>query len=531
MLSLTSNELREKWAEFWQSKNHVNLPEASLIADKESTALFNVAWMQPLIPYLAGKEHPLGHRLFNIQKCVRTVDIDEVWDTFHLTFFEMMGNWSLWEYFKNEAIQWSYEFLVEVLGFDPRKLAVTVFEWNDEAPRDEVAASAWKKAWIAEDRISYLSEKNNWWSPGPVWPCGPDTEIFYWVWESEFPPEWSNVKSDEDNWMEIWNNVFMEFYRDEKGNFSKLSQHNVDTGMWFERLCKVLQWKYSIYETDLFAPFISLLEKVVWLKYEGNERKFRIVADHLRTSFMLINDGLTPSNVWAGYVLRMIIRRCYYNLILLKRLGIEEVEVFIKDSFVAFKGLRDFDEERIKKVLINEISQFEKTIHKWEWLLNELLAKITADSNQEKKLSWDQIFMLYDTYGFPLEITKEIAAAKWVELDLEWYKKALENAKEKSRQSTKAMFQKTADWSKYLEWVPATEFVWYENLEYENVKLLKEIETEDGQRILIFDKTPFYPEMWWQNWDTWVIVLDDWREVEVISVQKVAWVILHFIAN
>ena len=158
MLSLTSNELREKWAEFWQSKNHVNLPEASLIADKESTALFNVAWMQPLIPYLAGKEHPLGHRLFNIQKCVRTVDIDEVWDTFHLTFFEMMGNWSLWEYFKNEAIQWSYEFLVEVLGFDPRKLAVTVFEWNDEAPRDEVAASAWKKAWIAEDRISYLSE-------------------------------------------------------------------------------------------------------------------------------------------------------------------------------------------------------------------------------------------------------------------------------------------------------------------------------------------------------------------------------------
>ena len=522
MLNLTSNQLREKWINFWTSKNHVNLPEASLIADKESTALFNVAGMQPLIPYLAWKEHPLGHRLCNIQKCVRTVDIDEVGDSFHLTFFEMMGNWSLGDYFKNEAIQRSYEFLVNELWFDPKKLAVTVFEGNEDAPRDEVAAAAWQKAGIPTERISFLPEKHNRWSPGPVGPCWPDTEIFYWVWNSEFPPEGSNVKDDEDNWMEIWNNVFMEFYRDEKGKFSKLSQHNVDTGMGFERLCKVLQRKESIYETDLFAPFISLLEKTTWLAYHGNERKMRIVADHLRTAFMLINDGLTPSNVGAWYVLRMIIRRCYYNLILLKKLTDQELSNFIKESFIAFKGLREFDEERIKKVLVNEIWQFEKTITKGEGILNDLL-------KQTRKLSGSQIFMLYDTYGFPLEITKEIANAQWVELDLEWYEKALNEAKEKSRQSTKAMFQKSADWSKYLEGIPATEFVGYDSLHYEDSKLLKEIDTEDGQKILIFDKTPFYPEMWGQNGDQGKIALDDGREFDIVSAQKVAGVILHFV--
>lgn len=322
--------------------------------------------------------------------------------------------------------------------------------------------------------------------------------------------------------MEIWNNVFMEFYRDEKWNFTKLSQHNVDTGMWFERLCKVLQWKESIYETDLFAPFISLVEKTTGVSYKGNERKIRIVADHLRTAFMLINDWLTPSNVWAWYVLRMIIRRCYYNLILLKKLNEQELSVFIDEAFVAFKGLREFGEDRIKKVLLNEISQFEKTITKWEWILNDLL-------KSNKRLSWEQIFMLYDTYGFPLEITKEIATAKGVELDLDGYKKALEDAKEKSRQSTKAMFQKTADWSKYLEGIPATQFVGYDSMDYQDSKLLKEIDIEDWQKILIFDKTPFYPEMWWQNGDSWNIKLDDWREFIVSTVQKTAWVILHFV--
>ena len=527
MQSLTSQEIRQRRSDFWTSKAHTHLPEASLIADKESTALFNVAGMQPLIPYLAGKEHPLGHRLFNIQKCVRTVDIDEVGDSSHLTFFEMMGNWSLGDYFKKEAIQWSYEFLVEKLNFDPRKLAVTVFEGNEDAPRDEIAFEAWKKAGLPEERISFLDAKNNRWSPGPVGPCGPDTEIYYRVGESEFPPAGSNVKTDEDNWLEIWNNVFMEFYRDEKGILTKLSQQNVDTGMGLERMCKVLQHKESVYETDLFAPFLHMLEQATELKYADHQRKFRIIADHLRTAFMLINDGLTPSNVGAGYVLRMIIRRGYYNLFLLRKMMKPELEHFIDQAFVAFKGLREFNEPMIKKVLLQEIAQFEKTIHNGEKILTELLDKLTAEG--KKTLGGDQIFMLYDTYGFPLEITKELAADRGVALDLTGYEKALEAAKEKSRQGSKAMFQKSADWSKYLEGIPATEFVGYENLNFSDAKLLKEIDTEEGQKVLIFDKTPFYPEMGGQNGDAGVIELDDGRRLEIVNVQKVAGVILHFV--
>ena len=527
MQSLTSQEIRQRRSDFWTSKAHTHLPEASLIADKESTALFNVAGMQPLIPYLAGKEHPLGHRLFNIQKCVRTVDIDEVGDSSHLTFFEMMGNWSLGDYFKQEAIQWSYELLVEKLNFDPRKLAVTVFEGNEDAPRDEIAFEAWKKAGLPEERISFLDAKNNRWSPGPVGPCGPDTEIFYRVGESEFPPVGSNVKTDEDNWLEIWNNVFMEFYRDEEGILTKLPHPNVDTGMGLERMCKVLQHKESVYETDLFAPFLHMLEQATELKYSDQQRKFRIIADHLRTAFMLINDGLTPSNVGAGYVLRMIIRRGYYNLFLLRKMMKPELEHFIDQAFVAFKGLREFNEPMIKKVLLQEIAQFEKTIHNGEKILTELLDKLTAQG--EKPLGGDQIFMLYDTYGFPLEITKELAADRGVALDLAGYEKALEAAKEKSRQGSKAMFQKSADWSKYLEGIPATEFVGYEHLNFSDAKLLKEIDTEEGQKVLIFDKTPFYPEMGGQNGDAGVIELDDGRRLEIVNVQKVAGVILHFV--
>ena len=527
MQSLSSQEIRQQRTTFRSQKQHQHLAEVSLIAEKESTALFNVAGMQPLIPYLMGKEHPLGQRLFNIQKCVRTVDIDEVGDDSHLTFFEMMGNWSLGDYFKKEAISWSYEFLVEYLHFDPRKLAVTVFAGNQDAPRDELSAQIWREVGLPEEKISYLAAKHNWRSPGAVGPCGPDTEIFYRIGESEFPPVGSNVKSDEDNWLEIWNNVFMEFYRDEKGILTKLAQQNVDTGMGLERMCKVLQDKPSVYETDLFAPFLKVLETFTELSYADHQRKFRIIADHFRTAFMLINDGLTPSNVGSGYVLRMIVRRGYYNLFLLKKMMKAELESFIAQAFGAFKGLRNFDEAMITKVLLTEIAQFEKTIHNGEKILNELLEKLTISG--EKTLGGDQIFMLYDTYGFPLEITKEIASSQNIELDLPGYEKALEQAKEKSRQGSKAMFQKATDRSKYLEGIPATEFVGYDQLSFSDAKLLKEVTTEEGQRILIFDKTPFYPEMGGQNGDSGVIELETWEQVAIVAVQKVAGVILHFV--
>lgn len=335
------------------------------------------------------------------------------------------------------------------------------------------------------------------------------------------------MKTDEENWLEIWNNVFMEFYRDEKGNLSKLAQHNVDTGMGLERMAKVLQNQKSVYETDVFQPFLTMLAQLTGLRYADNTRAFRIIGDHIRTAFMLINDGLTPSNVGAGYVLRMIIRRAYYNLYLLKKLSPSQLSDFIAQAFVAFKGLRDFDEERIAKVLLNEIAQFEKTLQNGEKMLTDILEKLA--SKGEKTLNGDQIFMLYDTYGFPLEITKEIAANAGVTLDLAGYEKALEAAKEKSRQGSKAMFQKTTDWSKYLEGVPVSEFIGYDNLEAENVQLLKDIQTEEGVRILIFDKTPFYPEMGGQVGDMGVIQLDSGEVVQIVSVQKIAGVILHFV--
>ena len=285
----------------------------------------------------------------------------------------------------------------------------------------------------------------------------------------------------------------MEFYRDEKGNLTKLVQHNVDTGMGLERMCKVMQNKVSVYETDLFVPMLDLLAKTTGLNYADHQRRFRIVADHIRTAFMLINDGLTPSNVGAGYVLRMIIRRAYYNLYLLKKLDKAQIETFIEQAFTAFEGLRKFDQERISKVLLAEISQFEKTIVNGAKILTESIDKLHKDG--KKTLEGSQIFMLYDTYGFPLEITKEIAQEKGIELDLLGYEKALAQAKEKSRQGSKEMFSKNADWSKYLEGVNVTEFVGYDRLELENPVLLKDVTTDDGIRFLVFDKTPFYPEM------------------------------------
>ena len=317
--------LRQKREQFRLKNDHKYLPEVSLVASKESTAMFNVAWMQQLVPYLAGKTHPVWKRLFNIQKCVRTNDINSVWDASHLTFFEMMWNWSLWDYFKKEAVKYSYDFLVNELWFDPKRLAVTVFVWDDNAPRDQETYEYWLEAWISSDKISFLWADDNRWSPGPVWPCGPDTEIFYYTWEW-LPPLESNVKDDEDNWMEIWNNVFMQFYRDESWTLTKLPHQNVDTWMWFERMCRVLQNKPTIFETDCFQPILDIISKYTWLQYIWNEKRFRIIADHIRTAALLLNDWVIQSNVWAGYVLRMIIRRMYYNLMLLKDISNDDLK-------------------------------------------------------------------------------------------------------------------------------------------------------------------------------------------------------------
>jgi len=518
MKSISSQELKDLRNKFRESKQHKYLSEVSLVADKDSTALFNVAWMQQIIPYLMGKPHDLGKRVFNIQRCIRTVDIDEVWDASHLTFFEMMGNRSLGDYFKKESVLRSWEFLVspEYLDIDPRKLAVTTFQWDENAQKDEETFWYRKNAGISEDRISYLPAKHNRWSPGPVWPCWPDTEIFYRVGAGDLPPAGSNVENDEDNRLEIWNNVFMEFYRDETGTLTKLKQQNVDTGMWFERMCKVLQGKETIYETDLFWPIIQKIEKLTAKKYTDNLRRMRIVADHLRTSLRLAQDGLFPSNEGRWYVMRMIIRRMYYNLMLINDISVDQCNEFILAS------ANYFGETNKPEVIIEEINWFRKTISNWTKLLDQMLSK-TKDI-----LSGKDIFMLYDSYGFPLELTKEIATEKWINVDEVLFQAALEEAREKSRQWTKEMFKKWTDRSMHLEWIQATKFIWYEQLQSEDIKLIKDF-VVDWKRILIFDKTPFYAESGGQTGDRGSIILDSGETVKIQDVKKYEWVFLHFL--
>jgi len=529
-----SKILRYKRENFRLENNHKYLPEVSLVASKESTAMFNVAGMQQIIPYLAGKKHPLWGRLFNIQKCIRTNDIDEVWDASHLTFFEMMWNWSLWDYFKKESVKRSYEFLVEELWFDAKKLAVTVFEWNQDAPRDEETFKYWKEIGIAEDKISFLWVEDNRRSPGPVWPCGPDTEIFYRVWKSEYPPKESNVKDDDNNWMEIRNNVFMEYYRDDSWRLTKLKNQNVDTGMWFERMCTVLQKKESVFDTDIFRPIIDAIQKYTWLSYKGNERRFRIIADHIRTASILINDWVVQSNIGAGYVLRMIIRRMYYNLMLLKDLSDQDLVWLISESVNFTATIREIKINEVIKSMLDEINTFKNTISRWLKVLHEKI------DSSKWLLSWGDIFFLYDTCWFPLELTREICTEKHVKIDEDWFKKELESQKERSRQSAK--FQKDIDRSKHLEWISQTEFIGYAestldchsewtteySVGYEESKLLKDFEV-NWQRVLIFDKTPFYAESGWQKWDSGIVELDTWEIVKIKDVQKYEWVFLHFI--
>lgn len=527
MKTISSKKLREVWNTFWLSKQHVYLPESSLVGGKDSTAMFTIAWMQQLIPYLSGKKHPLGKKLFNIQKCIRTVDIDEVGDASHLTFFEMMGNRSLGEYFKKEAVQRSREFLVDVLGFDPKKIAVTVFEGDSYAPKDEETAWYWKSLGLSEDKIIYMWAENNRRSPGLVWPCGPDTEIFYWVGESTYPSKDSNPETDEDNWLEIWNNVFMEFYRDEDGVLTKLKCQNVDTGMGFERMAKILQKKETIFDTDIFTPLLSLLERTLDIRYQWNERRCRIIVDHLRTAFSLITYDIIPSNEWRWYVLRRLIRRMYYNFMLLKPVHEDSFDMFISIVVTFIDGLLEAkaDTKNISIVLIKEVRQFQKTITHGQKLLDELILW----ANQ-KNISGKDIFKLYDTFGFPFELTKEILEEQGLTVDFQWFEKEMKVQQERSRAWSKDMFKQAFDWIQYLEGIPPTEFIGYDILSSTAITLIKDLNV-NWQRVLIFDKTPFYPESWGQVWDRGVIKLDDGRSLDVIQVQKYNEIILHFVKS
>ncbi|MGI5878288.1 MAG: alanine--tRNA ligase, partial [Christensenellales bacterium] len=316
MNQLTSGELRSRYLEFFRSKGHAVIPSASLIPENDPTVLFTTAGMHPLVPHLLGEKHPAGTRLTNVQKCIRTNDIDEVGDASHLTFFEMLGNWSLGDYFKAEAIAWSWEFLTspEWLGIDPARLAVSVFAGDEDAPRDEESAALWRECGLPAERIFYLPKKNNWWGPaGQTGPCGPDTEMFIVRDQAPCGPSCSPA-CDCGRYLEIWNDVFMQYNKKADGTFEPLRQRNVDTGMGLERTITVLQGKNSVYETDMFAPILGALSELSGREYGESPditRAMRIVSDHIRTATFILGDpkGVTPSNVDQGYVLRRIIRR------------------------------------------------------------------------------------------------------------------------------------------------------------------------------------------------------------------------------
>lgn len=436
---MTANELRSKYIEFFKSKNHVEISGQSLIPENDPTVLFTTAGMHPLVPYLLGEKHPAGTRLTDYQKCVRTGDIDEVGDPSHLTCFEMLGNWSLGDYFKKESIAYSYEFLTSPkwLGLDPRKLSVTVFAGDENAPRDEDAASFWKENGMPEDKIAYLPAEDNWWAAGPTGPCGPDTEIFYWVGEG-LPPEGSNKGTDSKNWLEIWNNVFMQFNRIDEKTLEPLPKQNVDTGMGLERTNCILQGKTSVYLTEVFQPIIAKIEELSGYKYGSDEEKdksVRIIADHSRASVFIIGDpkGVSPSNVGAGYVLRRLIRRAVRHGM---KLGIDTAflgnvaDAVIENFKCAYPELEE-NSGKIKAELSAEEEKFRLTLKKGEAEFQKLLPNLMK--NPKKIISGKVAYNLYETYGYPLELTKELGEENGFTVDEEGFKEAEKKHQEASK--------------------------------------------------------------------------------------------------
>lgn len=442
MKPLKSYELREQYLNFFKEKGHSVISSASLIPENDPSVLFTTAGMHPLVPYLLGEKHPNGNRLTDVQKCVRTGDIDDVGDATHCTFFEMLGNWSLGDYFKKESITFSFEFLTKTLGIPVEKLAVSVFAGDQDAPRDDESAGVWHSLGIPKDKIFYLPKENNWWYAGATGPCGPDTEIFVDTGKEACSEECSPA-CDCGKYVEIWNNVFMEFYRNERGEFENLKQKNVDTGMGLERTICMLNGYKSVYETDLFADVIELLESLSNKKYgedEDTTRAMRIIADHIRTATFILGDdiGIVPSNVDQGYILRRLIRRAYRFARLIDLDSIDLVKVsekFIEKYKAVYLEL-ERNKDRVLKELSIEIERFSKTLENGLKELEKVLKYVQGDT-----LNGKTAFRLYDTFGFPIEITEELAHEKGFKVDLEGYEKASREHQLKSQAGAEQKFK------------------------------------------------------------------------------------------
>ena len=427
-------EIRNKYLEFFKRHGHAVIPSAPLIPENDPSVLFTTAGMQPLVPYLLGEKHPEGTRLTDYQKCVRTNDIDEVGDNRHLTYFEMLGNWSLGDYFKEESIAMSFEFLTKELGIPVEKLSVTCFAGDEDCPRDEIAANAWKKAGILENHIYYYGKDDNWWIAGEEGPCGPDTEMFYDTGKPACSDD-CQPSCDCGKYVEIWNNVFMEYFKDTNG-YSKLKQKNVDTGLGLERMTMLLQGKETPFDTELFAPIMKKLEELQ--KIDSIESR-RIVAEHLRSSMMIVSDGGRPSNLDRGYVLRRLIRRMIRHMNKLQ-INLDELSTLIDINVDNLKEMYPDlakNKEIIKSVILEEKEKFVKTLVNGEREFQKEINKL----KDTKKLSGKVVFKLYDTYGFPPEVTKELAKESGYEIDMKEFEELFKAHQEKSRAGSEQKFK------------------------------------------------------------------------------------------
>ena len=431
-------EIRNKYLDFFKRHGHAVIPSAPLIPENDPSVLFTTAGMQPLVPYLLGEKHPEGTRLTDFQKCLRTNDIDEVGDNRHLTYFEMLGNWSLGDYFKEESIAMSFEFLTKELGIPVEKLSVTCFAGDKDCQRDEVTASCWKKAGIPEDRIYYFGKDDNWWIAGEEGPCGPDTEMFYDTGKPKCS-ENCNPSCGCGKYVEIWNNVFMEFFKTKDGKYTKLKQHNVDTGLGLERMTMLLQGKETPFDTELFKPVMDKLQELAGENDSIESR--RIVSEHLRSSMMIIQDGGLPSNVDRGYILRRLIRRMVRHLrklqINLNELG-ELIDLNIDTLKEMYPELHQ-NSNKIKSVIIEEKDKFEKTLERGEREFNKIVNRMKNDGKDT--ISGQDLFTLYETYGFPPEVTQDLAREAGLKVDTTEFDKLFKEHQEKSRMGSEQKFK------------------------------------------------------------------------------------------
>lgn len=430
-------EIRTKYLKYFEKHGHKIIPSAPLIPENDPSVLFTTAGMQPLVPYLLGEKHPEGNRITDYQKCLRTNDIDEVGDNRHLTFFEMLGNWSLGDYFKKESVQMSFEFLTKELGIPAEKLSVTCFAGDEDAPRDEFTAQCWKDVGIPEERIYFYGKDDNWWIAGEEGPCGPDTEMFY---DTGKPACSENCQPSCDcgKYVEIWNNVFMEYFKSKDGTYTKLKQQNVDTGLGLERMTMLLQGKETPFDTELFAPVMDRLKELS--KVDIIESR-RIVAEHLRASMMIIADGGRPSNIDRGYVLRKLIRRMARHLnkmqIELSELGnLIELNIdILKELYPELEKNKD----TIKQVIIDEKDKFMKTLSHGEKEFEKAINK--AKQENRDVIDGQTIFKLYETYGFPPEITADLAKEQGFKIDNSEFEKLFKEHQEKSRMGSEHKFK------------------------------------------------------------------------------------------